>query len=172
MSRPALIVLLILLAVATTVYVMEQPSGRSGTSVNSSPVQENLETVEEDVSNDESKLNTVPSTEESVVDEFISGDLPSVSNRQVFQADSISLPLTGSAPATEVKHTIPIEEIRQGCFRQDCIPSIDTPTFITPAAAELLLQPDSIGIALVYKGVDRFYPFPMLESHELVNDVV
>ncbi len=87
-------------------------------------------------------------------------------------AENLILPLSGSVPTENVKHTINPEEIRQGCFRQDCIPSIDTPAFISTAAAAKLLQPESLGIALSYEGVHRFYPFPMLETHELVNDFI
>ena len=28
-------------------------------------------------------------------------------------------------------YTVPIDEIRQGCSRQDCIPSVDSPEFIS-----------------------------------------
>lgn len=95
-----------------------------------------------------------------------------VDTDNIVYSEHIALPLTGSAPVNNVQHTIPIEEIRQGCFRQDCIPSIDHPEFIDVVAAAKLLPPEAIGIALTYKGVERFYPFPMLETHELVNDIV
>ena len=85
---------------------------------------------------------------------------------------SVELPLSGSAPETNTKHIIPIEEIKRGCFRQDCIPSVDSPQFSKASELHSVLSPDSIGIALSYKGVNRFYPFPMLETHELVNDTV
>ncbi len=94
------------------------------------------------------------------------------SPRTLYQSDEVELPLAGSAPTTNVTHSISIEEIRQGCFIQDCIQSVDNPEFISVTEAEALLPPDSIGIALTYKDEVRFYPFPMLETHELVNDVV
>ena len=87
-------------------------------------------------------------------------------------ADKLTLPLAGSAPETNTKHTIPIDEIRRGCFKQDCIPSVDRTDFVLPADLDGILDPDSLGIALSYKGENRFYPFPMLETHELVNDTV
>jgi len=85
---------------------------------------------------------------------------------------SVQWPVPGSAPEENVNHTIPLEEIKQGCNRQDCIPSIDNPIFAPVDAMTDIIAPHSIGIALSYKGVNRFYPFPMLETHELVNDTV
>jgi len=82
--------------------------------------------------------------------------------------DSYVLPLTSSAPTTNVRHTIPLEDIRQGCFRQDCIPSVDSPEFVKASDLADVLDPGSLGIVIA--GVDRFYPFPMLETREIVND--
>jgi len=86
--------------------------------------------------------------------------------------EQYNLPLSGSAPTEQVAHNIDLNDIRQGCFRQDCIPSVDDPVFVSPDELIDMLAPDSIGIGLIYKGEERFYPFPMLETHELVNDVV
>ncbi len=91
--------------------------------------------------------------------------------RTLQTASTAKLPLSGSAPTENVKHTIPFNEIRQGCFKQDCIPAVDEPVFISPDAALDVLSPDTIGIA-VSLSEDRFYPFPMLETKELVNDVL
>lgn len=86
-------------------------------------------------------------------------------------ADAV-VPLSGSAPTKDTYRTIELGDIRQGCFRQDCIPSVDTPTFVPAVELRPVLPPDSLGIRLDYSGASRFYPFPMLETHELVNDVV
>ncbi|MEL6803245.1 MAG: DUF3179 domain-containing (seleno)protein [Bacteroidota bacterium] len=82
------------------------------------------------------------------------------------------LPLAGSSPTENVKHSIPLEEIRRGCFRQDCIPSVDTPEFVNVTQANEILPEDTIGIALSHKGIDRFYPFNMLVTREIVNEVI
>mgnify|MGYP001099223039 CR=1 FL=1 len=94
-------------------------------------------------------------------------------NDGVLQAtNAVQWPVSGSAPQEDVLHTVPLNEIKQGCMRQDCIPSVDDPVFVTSTELKDVLDPVSIGIALSYKGENRFYPFPMLETHELVNDVV
>lgn len=80
------------------------------------------------------------------------------------------LPLLGSAPTENLSHTIPLEDIRRGCFRQDCIPSVDTPEFTTASNLVDTLAPDTLGIIL--HEAERFYPFPMLETREIVNDVL
>lgn len=92
--------------------------------------------------------------------------------RTLRTTDTVVLPLSGSAPTANVQHTISIEDIKQGCFSQDCIPSIENPVFLHPRAFENVLDADSLGISLSYKSQNRFYPFAMLETHELVNDVV
>lgn len=80
------------------------------------------------------------------------------------------LPVPGSAPVEQVLHTIPLAEIRQGCLHQDCIPSVDQPQFVPAATLETILEPNSLGIVVHDAG--RFYPFPMLETREIVNDVL
>jgi hypothetical protein len=102
----------------------------------------------------------------------ITSESISEKNDKVLQSAKISLPLSGSAPTANVRHTIPINEIKRGCFRQDCIPSVDNPKFVEASELSSVLDPSSIGIALSYKDEKRFYPFPMLETHELVNDIV
>ncbi|MDC1205260.1 DUF3179 domain-containing protein [Candidatus Pacebacteria bacterium] len=99
-------------------------------------------------------------------------EVNTMSQRELFIADQITLPLAGSAPTENVTHSIPIDEIRQGCFQQDCIPSVDDPKFVSVTEANKLLPEDTIGVALSYKEVDRFYPFNMLVTREIVNDVV
>ncbi len=55
---------------------------------------------------------------------------------------------------------------------KDGIPSIDDPQFESAAAADAWLSSDTLVVALVYKGQVRAYPLPILEWHEIVNDVV
>lgn len=78
----------------------------------------------------------------------------------------------------DVKHSIPIEDIRQGCFGRDCIPSVDDPNFVSIKDADELFEDadedfnDVIGIGLAFDGEERFYPFNMLVTREIVNDTV
>lgn len=69
-----------------------------------------------------------------------------------------------------VKHSVPLDEIVTGCPGLDCIPSVDKPVFESIAAADKWLASDDIGLAVNHKGIDRFYPFRILVSHEIVND--
>jgi hypothetical protein len=77
-----------------------------------------------------------------------------------------------------VRHSIPTEEIRQGCFGRDCIPSVDNPSFVSIQDADTLFTREGeeydavIGMGLVFNGEERFYPFNMLVTREIVNDVV
>ncbi len=71
-----------------------------------------------------------------------------------------------------VLHSVPIDDIKQGCFGRDCIPSVDDPKFISIKEADDLLPDDTVGIGLEYKGEERFYPFNMLVTKEIVNDFV
>ncbi|MCH8748240.1 DUF3179 domain-containing protein [Patescibacteria group bacterium] len=69
-----------------------------------------------------------------------------------------------------VKHTVSLNEIRQGCPGRDCIPSIDNPIFETVPQAASWLGDDEIGLSLTIGKIDKFYPYRILVSHELVND--
>ncbi len=88
----------------------------------------------------------------------------------VMLTEKFNLPVLGSAPSKLVKHSIPLSEIRPGCTRQDCIPSIDNPRFVETDTLTNILDAESLGIIL--HDAQRFYPFPMLETHEIVNDVL
>lgn len=113
--------------------------------------------------------DSLENNDADITDSFLSEDNL---EEQIQITDRYTLPLSGSVPTIDIKHIIPLADIRQGCFQQDCIPSIDKPEFISVTTAKKLLAPESLGIALIYKNEARFYPFPMLETHELVNDVV
>lgn len=63
------------------------------------------------------------------------------------------------------------EDLLQGCFGQDCIPSIDDPMFESAAQAGWLRDDDMI-FAIDYKGIQRAYPQRILNWHEIVNDEV
>lgn len=88
----------------------------------------------------------------------------------VMMTESFRAPVPGSVPTTAVRHTIELDEIRRGCFQQDCIPSVDTPAFTAANTLQDTLSSSSLGIYIA--SADRFYPFPMLETREIVNDVL
>jgi len=71
-----------------------------------------------------------------------------------------------------VKHIVPLNEIVQGCPGKDCIPSIDNPVYESPDDSKDWLSDDDIGLALSYGGKERFYPYRILVSHEIVNDKI
>ena len=63
------------------------------------------------------------------------------------------------------------EDLLQGCFGQDCIPSIDNPKFESLEQASWLRE-DDIVFAIDYKDVQRAYPQRILNWHEIVNDTI
>ncbi len=69
-----------------------------------------------------------------------------------------------------VKHSIPLDEILSGGPGKDGIPSIDDPVFISTQETDEWLDGESIGLGLEINGDARFYPFPILVWHEIVND--
>jgi len=96
--------------------------------------------------------------------------LSSESSEEISHIDSFTLPVSGSVSPANIFHTIPLEEIRRGCSRQNCIPSVDDPEFVSVEEAGKILDDDSVGIGLIIEGVKRFYPFDMLVTREIVND--
>lgn len=62
------------------------------------------------------------------------------------------------------------EDLLQGCFSKDCIPSIDKPVFETAQEADGWLADDDRIFALEYNGVVRAYPQRIMNWHEIVND--
>lgn len=63
------------------------------------------------------------------------------------------------------------EDLLQGCFDQDCIPSIDKPIFESAQQAAWLKDEDRV-FAIEYKGVQRAYPQRIMNWHEIVNDTL
>ena len=62
------------------------------------------------------------------------------------------------------------EDLIQGCFGKDCIPSVDKPQFESAQEADKWLIPDDLIFALEYRGVVRAYPQRIMNWHEIVND--
>ncbi|QQG43194.1 MAG: DUF3179 domain-containing protein [Candidatus Daviesbacteria bacterium] len=63
------------------------------------------------------------------------------------------------------------EDLLQGCFGQDCIPSIDNPKFESVNDASWLGDEDMV-FAINYKGTQKAYPQRILNWHEIVNDEI
>jgi len=64
------------------------------------------------------------------------------------------------------------KRIRGGGPPKDGIPSIDNPKFISVEDADKWLSDDEFGLAIIHKGVKRFYSFQVLVWHEIVNDII
>jgi hypothetical protein len=81
--------------------------------------------------------------------------------------DTYIPPVPNSAPTQNVQHTVVLTDIKRGCFRQDCIPSVENPLFVP--ASELLdvLSTTSLGIVL-WEVVD-FIPFQCLRLTSLLT---
>lgn len=71
----------------------------------------------------------------------------------------------------QVKHLIPLEDILSGGPSKDGIPSIDAPKFITVKETTFLAD-DDLGLLLTIGNDTRFYPFRILNWHEIVNDTL
>ena len=71
----------------------------------------------------------------------------------------------------EVQHTIPLDNILSGGPPRDGIPSIDDPQFIDASLATAEFD-DLRGIFVSIEGEAKFYPFGILNWHEVVNDTV
>lgn len=67
--------------------------------------------------------------------------------------------------------TVDLTELVQGCPRVDCIPAIDEPKFIDVDAVDFIGDDDLV-MALEHNGEARAYPIVILDSHEIVNDVI
>ena len=64
---------------------------------------------------------------------------------------------------------VPWEDLIQGCPRRDCIPAIDSPSFVSAGEVDYLLDDDLVmGVDL--HGEARAYPIRILMHHEVVND--
>jgi len=69
------------------------------------------------------------------------------------------------------KKSVPLSDLRQGCPVRDCIPSIDSPEYLSVVDASHVADDDLV-ITLSYKGEYRAYPSKILDHHEIVNDTV
>ncbi|MEO6166743.1 MAG: DUF3179 domain-containing protein [Chitinophagales bacterium] len=70
------------------------------------------------------------------------------------------------------KHAIPVDSIHDGGVSKNGIPAIDFPEFFSVEEAKGFLTEPDYGILLEGKSETRFYPFNILNWHEVVNDVM
>lgn len=70
------------------------------------------------------------------------------------------------------KHSVPIDSIHDGGVSKNGIPAIDFPEFISLESARGFLTEPDFGILLQGKSETRFYPYNILNWHEVVNDVL
>jgi len=77
---------------------------------------------------------------------------------------------TPTSSESEQKHSIPLEESKDGGPGKDGIPSIDNPKFTSTAEADQFLGDDAEGLGISLNGQTRFYPYTILVRHEIVND--
>lgn len=67
------------------------------------------------------------------------------------------------------KASVSLSELKQGCPKRDCIPSIDNPKFIKVANVDFMTS-DEIVIVATKDNLTKIYSRNILESHEIVND--
>ncbi|MCS6917563.1 MAG: DUF3179 domain-containing protein [Chitinophagales bacterium] len=70
------------------------------------------------------------------------------------------------------KALIDLQHIKPGGPKKNDIPAIDFPEFVSAEQVSPMLQPIDFGVLLTLKDDSRFYPFRILNWHEIVNDVV
>ncbi len=64
------------------------------------------------------------------------------------------------------------DDLEQGCFARDCIPSIQDPKFDSASEADEWLNDDDLIFGIVIDGQARAYPQRILNWHEIVNDTI
>jgi hypothetical protein len=69
------------------------------------------------------------------------------------------------------KKSVALRDLHQGCGARDCIPSIDSPKFVSADDARHV-NDDDVVIALAWQGEYRAYPTRILDRHEIVNDTI
>lgn len=73
----------------------------------------------------------------------------------------------------KAKEGFDIRRLKTGCSFRDCIRSIDEPEFVSASEAESEgVVDDDVVFGIDYMGVVRAYPQDILNSHEIVNDVI
>lgn len=98
--------------------------------------------------------------------------------QEIQKRDSIEKTTSGSTVIKKVSlqtdftgAKIKPNDLEQGCFRQDCISSIDNPKFENVQKTSWLQDSDVV-FTISHKGTDRAYPQRILNWHEIVNDSI
>jgi hypothetical protein len=67
--------------------------------------------------------------------------------------------------------SVALDDLHQGCPARDCIPSIDSPSYVPAAEATHVADDDRV-VAISFNGDKRAYPARILDRHEIVNDTI
>ncbi len=83
-------------------------------------------------------------------------------------------PLAGSqgGGSNSNEWLIPQNEVRDGGPGKDGIPSLTTPSFVDNATADAFMLDNDLILAVKVGSEVRGYPHPILDWHEIVNDVM
>lgn len=106
------------------------------------------------------KKEILPPMEDTIGDEVMTSAVPGFLERWYEDSD-----------ADTVKHTVDFDDILSGGVGRDGIPAIDSPRFVSIQDADFL-KPDDVGSLFMTENTARFYPFRILNWHEIVNDTV
>jgi len=112
--------------------------------------------------------NTLPETTSAPKPEVevLAGN---VNRNYFFAAEQRQLGLDVDLENVPYLASLNLDKFLMGCPLVDCIPSIDTPTYITVEESNWM-QEDHLIIAVSYNGINRAYPTGILNYHEIVND--
>lgn len=86
------------------------------------------------------------------------------SSEQAFKRDGLQTNTT--------LRSIELSLVLDGGPGKDGIPAIDEPKFISISEAEQELQDESLGMLVVVGETSRFYPYNIMNWHEIVNDTI
>jgi len=70
------------------------------------------------------------------------------------------------------KHSIPLDQILDGGPGKDGIPALLHPAFVSVSDAGQFLSDNSAGLVVTVGTTTRFYPFAILNWHEVVDDTI
>jgi hypothetical protein len=88
--------------------------------------------------------------------------------QRAFDTDILTETFGFDASTTKL---VELADLHQGCQRRDCIPSIDSPRYVSVAQASHV-DDDDVVLALSLQGYHRAWPAKILDQHEIVNDFI
>lgn len=94
-----------------------------------------------------------------------------VSSLSAYCSNEDQVPLPGGSNSNPTTWLIPTQSVVDGGPGKDGIPSIDQPQFSSASSIDFL-QPSDLVLGINVNGDIRAYPHPILDWHEIVNDVV